>query len=95
MAVRLEGTIKRWIGLSTATKPFPGQVRESDGVALGATDVPSGSSFFEADTWRIWRWSGTEWQYTDQNAEIVAYLKTISEQLGKSVEYQKIQVEAL
>ena len=80
MTIRLEGAIKRWIGKSSDTKPYPGQVLSQDNgpdVVLTANDVPAGSSFLEEDTGRIYRWSGTEWTYTlpiDAQAE---YLQAI------------------
>lgn len=47
MAVRLEGSIQRWLGLSTDAKP--------------TGDVSAGSSFMETDTGRIYRYDGTAW----------------------------------
>lgn len=47
MAVRLEGTIKRFIGTSTDEKP--------------TTDVPPGSSFLESNTGVVSRYDGTVW----------------------------------
>lgn len=56
MAVRLEGNIRRWIGLSTDTKPFVGE--QADGLEVTAGDLPPGSSFLETDTGRIYRYDG-------------------------------------
>ena len=50
MAVRLEGTIQRWAGLSTDAKPDHQVIT-----------VPAGSSFLELDTGRIYRSSGFAW----------------------------------
>lgn len=50
--VKLEGSIKRFIGLSSDTKPE----RWED------ANTPAGSSFLEADTGRVYRWTGSEWQ---------------------------------
>ena len=61
--VRLEGTIKRYIGVSTDTKPRPG-IQDGDGNLLTTVDVPAGSSFMESNTGRIYRWSGSEWTYS-------------------------------
>ena len=47
MAVRLEGTIKRFIGTSSDEKP--------------TTDVPPGSSFLEANTGIVSRFDGMTW----------------------------------
>lgn len=60
MAVRLEGSIKRWIGLSTDTKPEPGQF-SPDGEELTSAELPAGSSFLESDTGLIYRWNGHDW----------------------------------
>ena len=47
MAVKFMATIKRWIGLSTDTKP---------------TTVPVGSKFFEYDTRKTFlTYDGTNW----------------------------------
>ena len=65
MAVRLEGSIKRWIGDSTDIKPAPGQTQFDPvlnmSTPLVALDVPAGSSFLETDTGLIWRWNGEQW----------------------------------
>jgi hypothetical protein len=58
MAVRLETTIKRFIGLSTDDKPIE-------------TDMPAGSSFLESDTGDIYRWDGESWKCgSATNAEL-------------------------
>lgn len=80
MTGRLEGSIKRWIGKSSDTKPYPGQVLSQDNgpdVVLTANDVPRGSSYLETDTGRIYRWSGTEWTYTVPADEQAEYLQAI------------------
>lgn len=64
MAVKLEGSIKRWIGLSSDVKPQPGQSFQSNGspaAVLLDSDVPAGSSFLESDTGLVWRWNGIAW----------------------------------
>lgn len=61
MAVKLESTIKRYIGLSTDTKPRVGVA--FDGYVVLANDLPAGSSFLESDTGRIYRWDGSDWAY--------------------------------
>lgn len=60
MTVRLEATIKRYIGHSTDTRPRPG-VSQPDGTTLKIADLPPGSSFLEEDTGRVFRWDGTFW----------------------------------
>ena len=59
MAVKLESSIKRFIGLSTDDKPRPGVM--VDGVIMDA--MPAGSSFLESDTGRIYRWDGASWTH--------------------------------
>ena len=64
MAVRLEGSIKRFIGLSTDEKPNLGYQWE-DGSTIVSADLPAGSSFMESDTGDIYRWTGSEWAVPD------------------------------
>ena len=59
MAVKLEGTIKRFIGLSTDTKPRPGGFVDGNAIET----IQPGSSFLESDTGRIFRWDGSDWTY--------------------------------
>lgn len=58
--MRLESSIKRYIGLSTERKPRPGLTME-DGVVVTLSDLPAGSSFFEEDTGLVSRWTGLVW----------------------------------
>lgn len=58
--VKLEGSIRRYIGLSSDTKPVPG-MQNADNTLVSDTDIPAGSSFFESDTGRIARWNGAAW----------------------------------
>ncbi len=60
--VTLEGTIQRYIGLSTDVKPIeftPGH------------PLPAGSSFFETDTFRISRFDGSSW-YQEKVQNIIS-----------------------
>ena len=60
MAVRLEATIKRFIGKSTDDKPTDG--------------VPVGSSFLEEDKGRIYRYGSDGWTFynpVDEQAELL------------------------
>ena len=57
MTVKLEGTIRRYIGLSTDVKPELGY--QSDGSTIASSDLPAGSSFMETDTGNIYRWNGS------------------------------------
>lgn len=64
MAVRLESTIKRFIGKSTDAKPTTvSQGADKQGEITPTTnrDMPAGSTFFEEDSGNIWRWNGIEW----------------------------------
>ena len=58
--MRLEATIKRYIGDSSETKPRPGILLE-DGTTLTVADLPVGSSFLEEDTGLVSRWMGLRW----------------------------------
>ena len=55
MAVKLEGTIRRYIGLSSDHKPytFP--------LDTGEEKPPDGSTFLEGDTGVVFRWSQDTW----------------------------------
>ena len=55
MAVRLESTIKRYIGLSTDRKPYTFPLE------TGEEKPPEGSSFLEADTGDVFRWNQDTW----------------------------------
>lgn len=65
--VKLEGTIKRFIGLSTDAKP-----------ASSLDDViPVGSSFMEIDTGKIYRFDGAVWTYgtlTDDQVQLLTLI---------------------
>ena len=54
MAVRLESSIRRYVGLSTDAKPIAY-------IGTAVDPIPAGSSFLETDTGDIWRWNGSEW----------------------------------
>lgn len=81
MAILLEGTTRRWIGLSTDIKPAPGQTGFDPGTGLSApiaeSDVPAGSSFLETDTGRIYRWNGEQWTVHVPENENAEYLQAI------------------
>lgn len=73
MAVRLEGSIKRWVGLSTDDKPTLGL--QTDGRTVVANDMPAGSSFLETDTGLIYRWNGVDaWTLPGQEADEQLYV---------------------
>jgi len=86
MAVKLEGTISRYIGLSTDDKPGKGKVGE--GLEIIEQEIRAGSSFLETDTGRIWRYDGQDWQFhIPEDAQlhllelIYGQLHTINERL--------------
>ena len=58
MTVKLEGPIRRYIGLSTDDKPRLGA--QFDGSTIAASDLPAASSFMETDTGLIYRWNGAD-----------------------------------
>ena len=76
--VKLEIGVKRYIGLSTDTKPFVGSYADGSltGATLTTTDLAPGSTFFESDTGKIWRWDGSRWTlpavYDDSAAKLLA-----------------------
>ncbi len=57
--MRLAPGPRRWIGVSTETKPIPGQ--GTNGNTINAADVTEGSTFFETDTGLTAIWNGTTW----------------------------------
>ena len=63
--MRLVGTVHRYIGVSTETKPFVGQVRQEDNYVLTAADLPVGSTFYEEDT-------GWEWAYRRESGWVLS-----------------------
>ena len=70
MAVRLEGAIQRWVGLSTDSKPDH-----------QTTTIPAGSSFMESDTGRIHRSSGAAWVVWEPVDEHELLLNAILQEL--------------
>ena len=80
MAVRLEGTIQRWVGLSTDIKPDH-----------QTTVIPSGSSFLESDTGRIYRSTVNEWAIFptgDGQSEILSGILAELVNVRRVLEYQ-------
>ena len=87
MAV-LEGSIKRFIGLSADKKPL--RCDETGAGFETGNPLPAGSSFFETDTWRIARFDGTRWKYEEQDRELVSVLTEIRETNKKIQELLEI-----
>lgn len=74
MAVRLEGTIQRFIGTSQDNKP---------GVPADRTmTISAGSSFLEVDTGKIYRWDGFHWNAFVPLEEQTELLALIAQQLA-------------
>ena len=79
MAVTLEhpGTLSRFIGLSGDAKP-------TNTFSAGKpVDFQAGSTFYEADTGKVFRWTGEVWMYADASEVMVGLLRTISGQLER------------
>ena len=75
MAVKLESTIKRFIGLSTDTKP----IWEDE---TNERLLPAGSSFLESDTGKIFRFNGAGWTHYEPIDAQESYLSAIHTQLA-------------
>src|SRR5262245_19397262 len=82
MAVKLEGSIKRWIGISSDTKPFIGT--NPDGTTLNASDIPPGSSFLESDTGIVYRWTGTAWVSPQADDRVLELLRQILDEAKRA-----------
>lgn len=92
MTVKLEGSIRRYIGLSTDEKPSVGA--QLDGRTVTAGDLPAGSSFLETDTGRIARWDGTTWTLPAlAGEEVTQLLSLIATQLGRLVDLAELDLE--
>jgi|CXWL01.1.fsa_nt_gi hypothetical protein len=77
--VQLEGSIRRYIGLSTDTKPERADL-DSRGNPTGPL-LPPGSSFFESDTFRISRWDGLRWTYQPDDARVLDALNVLIQEV--------------
>lgn len=73
MAVKLEGTIRRYIGQSTDDKPMP-DVGEN---------FAAGSSFMETDTGTIYRYDGAAWRAATIDDELAQIMAVIVVQLDE------------
>lgn len=86
MAVKLEASIRRYVGISTDTKPT--------GYVEGQTvrdPIPAGSSFLETDTGDIWRWNGTEWT-AHESIEAAEWLAAIYGELRQLRELTELKL---
>lgn len=77
MTVKLEGTVRAYVGESTDVKP-------TSDPASGT--IPAGSTFEEVDTGRTAKYDGYRWRYVDSNVplldkldELLMELKEIKE----------------
>ena len=92
MAVKLETSIRRYIGLSTDEKPVIGY--QVDGSTLAAVDLPAGSSFLESDTGLIYRWDGRAWAIPAiAGDEATRLLSLIAADLRRLVELKELDLE--
>jgi hypothetical protein len=91
MATKLEGSIKRWIGLSSDRKPGTGV--DAEGVTVLASDIPPGSSFLETDTGQIYRWTGTAWIAPTIDTRIVDLLTQILDEAYRERRIQEIALD--
>jgi hypothetical protein len=73
VAVRLEGTIKRFVGRSSDTMPRPG-VQGADGTTPTDADIPVGSRFVVSDTGEEYRWNGSDWYPVEPESPVVGLL---------------------
>lgn len=82
-ATQLTGAQKRFIGHSGDTKPFIG---DESGKHLKPNDLPVGSSFFETDTGRMFRWEDENWKYAPELTQALTYqvLERIEGQLART-----------
>ena len=92
MAVKLEGSIKRYIGLSSDPKPFLGF--QQDGTTTTDYDLPPGSSFLESDTGYLYRWTGTAWSRPGGEDSHLALLELIYAELHELRELKEMELEA-
>lgn len=76
MTVRLEGSIKRFVGLSSDAKPRP--YRLGGDMAEGEL-LPAGSVFYEEDTGKTARWDGSDWRYLPDLAEMMSGVRAATD----------------
>lgn len=91
MATRLEGSIQRWLGLSSDTKPGTGS--QPDGSTIALVDIPVGSSFLESDTGTIYRWTGTAWVAPAPDQRVIDLLSRILEEAYRERRIQEIALD--
>ncbi len=91
MATQLEGSIKRWIGLSSDTKPGAGA--QPDGSRTPYADIPVGSSFLESDTGIVWRWTGASWVSAQPDNRVVELLTQILDECKRERIIQEVALD--
>ena len=76
MAVKLETTIRRYIGASTDEKPIYADADSRD-------PVPNGSSFLENDTGELYRLNWPVWNKInpDDTSEVITQLREVNQRL--------------
>jgi len=89
------GTIKRWIGDSNETKPYPGMVDYARGNVLAASDIPGGSTFYEEDTGRMYVFEGERWEPDRDTAQATRIITALGAKLDSLLEESKVQTPLL
>ena len=77
MAVYLEGTIKRFIGLSTDRKPY------TDPLQIDEVAPPRGSTFKESDTGKIFSLDNLAWRTARLEEQVPVMLGYIFDEMQK------------
>ena len=78
--MRLVGTINRWTGLSTETKPFVGMRDSATGAVITAADLPVGSTFYEEDRgWEYTYTGGQTWELSPDSGRTVLVIAKLDE----------------
>ena len=93
MAVRLEGAIHRYIGLSGDLKPTtltPAFTNAQGQIVAQVPAPPAGSSFLETDTGRMARFDGKRWIYDADESATTHLLSDVLSQLHRIDEHLEI-----
>lgn len=82
MAIRLETSIRRFIGLSADEKPVPGGRRLEDDHLYTAADIPAGSTLLETDRGWLWHFNGEAWVRAVPDTSLEAWASAILAELA-------------
>ena len=82
-ASELKGPQRRFIGTSATPKPYP---HDGSGKYDEPNSIPVGSSFFETDTGKMWRWDDDAWAHAPELTQGLIYevLERIEGQLART-----------